>query len=204
MPYTKKAIATRRRIVENAANLIFSQGYTRTKLEQVLLSANVQKGNFYYYFESKDDLGLAVIREFGRSKVLEWLETVVKEGMDPWDNLNELVAQISLSPEVLKGHGNPVSNLALELAGVSEDFRREIDGVVTAVIDVFSEQFDKLKHAGRLEPGADPRALASYLFCMVEGAMMHYKVTRNSEALRNNLQFGMKIIKNSLQGVARD
>jgi AcrR family transcriptional regulator len=204
MPYTKKAIATRRRIVENAANLIFSQGYTRTKLEQVLLSANVQKGNFYYYFESKDDLGLAVIREFGRSKVLEWLETVVKEGIDPWDNLNELVAQISLSPEVLKGHGNPVSNLALELAGVSEDFRREIDGVVTAVIDVFSEQFDKLKRAGRLEPGADPRALGSYMFCMVEGAMMHYKVTRNTEMLRNNLHFGMKIIKNSLQSVASD
>ena len=169
MPYTKKAIATRRRIVENAANLVFSQGYTRTKLEQVLLAANVQKGNFYYYFESKDDLGLAVIREFGRSKVLEWLESVISDGADPWDNLNELVSQICQSPEMLKGHGNPVSNLALELSGVSDDFRREIDGVINAVIDVFSDQFDKLKQAGRLEPGADPRELASFLFCVGRG-----------------------------------
>ena len=204
MPYTKKAIATRRRIVENAASLIFTQGYTRTKLEQVLLSANVQKGNFYYYFESKDDLGLAVIREFGRSKVLEWLENVVKEGVDPWDNLNELVTQISLSPEVLKGHGNPVSNLALEMSSVSEDFRREIDGVITAVVDVFSDQFDKLKQAGRLEPGADPRALGTYMFCVLEGAMLHYKSSRNVELLRSNLQFGMKIVRNSLQSVRQD
>ncbi|MCB1218303.1 TetR/AcrR family transcriptional regulator [bacterium] len=201
MPYTKKAIATRRRIVENAANLIFSQGYTRTKLEQVLLAANVQKGNFYYYFESKDDLGLAVIREFGRSKVLEWLESIIRDEADPWDNITELVSQIAQSPEVLKGHGNPVSNLALELSGVSDDFRREIDGVVNAVIDVFSDQFDKLRQASRLEPGSDPRELASFLFCLVEGAMMHYKVTRNTEMLRSNLQHGMRIIRNTLQKV---
>ncbi|MCB1220909.1 MAG: TetR/AcrR family transcriptional regulator [Planctomycetales bacterium] len=204
MPYTKKAIATRRRIVENAANLIFSQGYTRTKLEQVLLAANVQKGNFYYYFESKDDLGLAVIREFGRSKVLEWLESVVTDDADPWENITELVMQITQSPEVIKGHGNPVSNLALELSGVSDDFRREIDGVVNAVIDVFADQFDKLRQAGRLEPGSDARELASYLFSLVEGSMMHYKVTRNSEILRSNLQLGMRVIRNSMQRVSQD
>jgi AcrR family transcriptional regulator len=45
-----------------AATKIFArQGYKNTSVDEIVKSASVAKGTFYYYFKSKDDLFLALI-----------------------------------------------------------------------------------------------------------------------------------------------
>src|SRR6267378_750457 len=62
-PETKsqKGAATRDQILNAASRLIHVQGYQSTSLDDVLRESGVGKGNFYYYFKSKEDLGYAII-----------------------------------------------------------------------------------------------------------------------------------------------
>ena len=56
-----KGAATRDQILNAAARLMHVQGYQSTSLDDVLRESGVGKGNFYYYFKSKEELGYAII-----------------------------------------------------------------------------------------------------------------------------------------------
>jgi TetR/AcrR family transcriptional regulator, transcriptional repressor for nem operon len=155
MKHTKKAIATRKRIVDTAAQLIFTAGYGKTKLMDVLQAANVQKGNFYYYFTSKDELGLAVMRERGRQLLLDWLNSVISPTADPWDNLTRVVTEVAHHPTSNGRPTNPLANLAYEMGELGEEFRRELANIADAVIEVLAGEFARLVAQKRLAAGSD-------------------------------------------------
>lgn len=51
---------TRERILNVAADLIRSQGYGATRVDDICKAAGVSKGAFFHYFDSKDTMGVAV------------------------------------------------------------------------------------------------------------------------------------------------
>jgi len=55
--------ATRRQLIQGAAELFEAQGYEDTTIEQIVGRANLAKGTFYQHFESKIAILLAVVRE---------------------------------------------------------------------------------------------------------------------------------------------
>src|SRR5229473_3315149 len=69
-----KGAATRDQILDAASRLIHLQGYHCTSLDDVLRESGVGKGNFYYYFKSKEDLGYAIIERLVRGFVDRTLE----------------------------------------------------------------------------------------------------------------------------------
>jgi Transcriptional regulator len=64
-----KGAATRDQILDAAGRLIHLQGYHCTSLDDVLRETGVGKGNFYYYFKSKEELGYAIIDRLVRGFV---------------------------------------------------------------------------------------------------------------------------------------
>ncbi len=69
-----KGAATRDQILNAAARLMHVQGYQSTSLDDVLRESGVSKGNFYYYFKSKEDLGYAIIDRITQGFVERSLE----------------------------------------------------------------------------------------------------------------------------------
>src|SRR5689334_12394519 len=57
----KRSDDTREQIIHAAAELLATQGYTATSLEQVAAHAGITKGTIYYHFESKEALYWAVV-----------------------------------------------------------------------------------------------------------------------------------------------
>src|ERR1700749_3289268 len=60
-PRTEKGRATRNRVLDAAAALVFEHGVAGTPLDDVGAAANVSKGQLYHYFADKEDLVHAVI-----------------------------------------------------------------------------------------------------------------------------------------------
>jgi AcrR family transcriptional regulator len=58
---TAGGAATRSRIVEAAADLIYAHGVERTSLDDVMAASGVSKSQLYHYFADKDALVLEVI-----------------------------------------------------------------------------------------------------------------------------------------------
>lgn len=64
MPRQARAEATRRRIIDSAVDLFAELGYGEAGLADVLQRAGVSKGAFYYHFDSKESVAVAIIKEY--------------------------------------------------------------------------------------------------------------------------------------------
>ncbi|GMQ56537.1 TetR/AcrR family transcriptional regulator [Vallitalea sediminicola] len=155
-------------IVLTAARLIHEHGYHHVGIKSILDELNIPKGSFYYYFKSKEDLGIAIIELYIRdtSDCLDHCEKNLK-GLKKFFNIffNRLI-ELSLR------RGCPVGNLILELADENELFRVKLmewySVVKTWSIEVLTnENID------------DPEDKAKALFAAFEGTMLVSKLEKD-------------------------
>lgn len=73
-------------LLDAALALFVEKGYAATRLEEVAARAGVSKGTLYLYFDSKEALFKAVVRE-GLVPLLEEGETLVAQSNAPADEL---------------------------------------------------------------------------------------------------------------------
>jgi AcrR family transcriptional regulator len=74
MVATDKGTETRRHIIDVAARAFAENGYAGTSLNDVIRATGLTKGGFYFHFESKSELALAVldqVRADWRNSVLD-------------------------------------------------------------------------------------------------------------------------------------
>jgi TetR/AcrR family transcriptional repressor of nem operon len=159
---SQKGAATRDQILNAASRLIHVQGYQSTSLDDVLRESGVGKGNFYYYFKSKEELGYAIIDRI--------TQTFIERGLGPAfadveaDPVTQLHAFFERVVEAQRQRncvgGCAMGNLASELSDVHEGFRRG-------------------QRSGRLRADADASRVAQFLVAGLEGAILLGKVTRD-------------------------
>src|SRR3954466_4152405 len=58
---TRPSVTTRSDLIEAGTALILEKGYNHCGLDQILKSAGVHKGSFYYFFKNKEEFGLQVV-----------------------------------------------------------------------------------------------------------------------------------------------
>jgi len=65
----------RQHILDTAQNIIAGRGFTAVGLSEILKSANVPKGSFYHYFNSKEAFGEALLESYFSDYMVQ-LETL--------------------------------------------------------------------------------------------------------------------------------
>lgn len=101
------------RLIEAAKVLIHQQGFNLTTLADIAQEADVPLGNVYYYFKTKEAIGMAVIEK----RAHEWAERMAQWNLIP-DALNKLYALVQYSLEELEltaRFGCPIGGLCQEL-----------------------------------------------------------------------------------------
>lgn len=76
---------TREKIIKTAWKLFYEEGFAETTINDIIREADISKGTFYYYFNSKDDL-LSTLSEV-LDREYERLEGEEPEGMSCFDKL---------------------------------------------------------------------------------------------------------------------
>jgi TetR/AcrR family transcriptional repressor of nem operon len=182
-PETKsqKGAATRDQILNAASRLIHVQGYQSTSLDDVLRESGVGKGNFYYYFKSKEELGYAIIDRIRRAFIERGLEPAFADtDADPIGQLHAFFDRVLDSQRQLNCVGGcAMGNLACELSDVHEGFRQQLAGIFDVYRDHLAETIRRGQQSGRLRPDADATRVAQFLVGGLEGAILLGKVTRD-------------------------
>jgi AcrR family transcriptional regulator len=76
---------TREKIIKTAWKLFYEEGFAETTINDIIREADISKGTFYYYFNSKDDL-LGTLSEV-LEREYERLEGEEPEGLSCFDKL---------------------------------------------------------------------------------------------------------------------
>jgi AcrR family transcriptional regulator len=187
---TARGAATRSRIVNAAADLMYEHGVDRTSLDEVMAASGVSKSQLYHYFEDKDALILAVI-------VLQ-AERVLDAQQPHLDGLDSLPAIRAWRDAIVRlniithGRGCPLGSLASELANDSEQARQRLATSFAMWRDRIELGLKKMRERGQLAVSADPQELAIALLTAVQGGLLLAKTTHSSRPLEIALDMAVE------------
>ncbi|MEW6139030.1 MAG: TetR/AcrR family transcriptional regulator [Thermodesulfobacteriota bacterium] len=89
MVATSKGEKTRARVLAVARELINQKGFRSTSVNDIIEASGVKKGNLYFHFAGKEELGLAVLGQ-AHKELMEFLSKSMK-GERPRERLSSLL-----------------------------------------------------------------------------------------------------------------
>ncbi len=138
----------RRQILPAAAALFARRGYHRARLQEIADEAGVAAGTIYNYFESKEDLLLALLAAMANESVPTGFAQV-GESEDAEANLARLLrdrlAMLDRNRELVKA-------VAPEMIVHKHLFREYIERVVVPVLEHLQPLFEHATEVGLLRP----------------------------------------------------
>jgi TetR/AcrR family transcriptional regulator, transcriptional repressor for nem operon len=186
---TARGAATRARIVEAAADLIYAHGVEQTSLDEVMAASGVSKSQLYHYFADKDALVLDVI-----ARQTERVLDAQRPHLEALDSLPAFKAwrnAILRLNKAAHGKGCPLGSLASELANDSEPARKRLADSFSMWRDRIQNGLAKMRERGELSASADPHDLALALLSAVEGGLLLAKTTHSSRPLELSLDMAI-------------
>jgi len=190
---------TREEIIRKGAELIHAQGFNATGLQQILQTAGIPKGSFYFYFKSKEDFGLEIINYFNATISAIFTRYLSDKKMPPLKRLGKLF-EFFESAFQKNGYalGCPIGNLSLELADTNERLRLHLVGVIETLITQIELCLQEAKREKSIPASLNTADTARFIFHGFEGAVLHMKVVKSIEpfqAFRSYLTGYLKNIK---------
>lgn len=183
---TDKGQATRARILEHAAELIYTKGVHATNNEQLRRAAGVSGSQLNHYFPTKESLVLAVIA-WQAERVLTFHRS---ERFACFDNLDALRAwaDFYVGYERSYQEGCSLGSLASEIIKTDLDVHDELASAFDQWRDIFRDGLERMRQLGRISAEADPTQLANLLLAAYQGGMLLAQVARDIAPLRDALQ----------------
>ncbi len=169
---TTKGMATRERIVNGAADLMFLKGVRRTSLEDVRSAARVSGSQLGHYFDDKSDLTRRVI-EARASAMDAFLAQPRLGGLASLDALKAWAnACIEDSEPVHLRGGCPYGSLVSEVLEYDRNLADDLARGYDAVLERFRAGLEGAKLAGDIGPNSDVDHLAAVLLAAHQGGTM--------------------------------
>ncbi|MDT5260674.1 MAG: hypothetical protein QOD10_5754 [Mycobacterium sp.] len=182
--FTRKGLATRARIVDVAARLMFERGVANTSIDQVRRTAEVGGSQISHYFRDKRDLTRHVVAS-RRNNVHAFHTQPQLNGLDSLDALRAWAdACVSDIDAVYRVGGCVYGSLAGELIEADDQVHDDLSAGYDEWIELFAAGLTAMRRRGDLRPDADPRHLAVSLVTAHQGGAMITYATGDPEPMR--------------------
>jgi AcrR family transcriptional regulator len=160
----------REKILEVAAHLFAGKGFRNTNIAEIAKNTGVAEGTIFYHFKTKEELFLAILREFKSSIARDFSEYEksghLRSGLAKAEQLVSFYLSYSISMEerflLLHRHD------AYELSEANPLFREELEAIYNCFVDVFDSAVVEGQKDGSINDEIPPRKVAMILFALVD------------------------------------
>lgn len=175
-----KGADTKLRIIRTAADLFHKQGLHATSPDEIIEVSETGKGQFYYYFKSKEGL----VHE-----VLLWHLASIRDGSSPikydissWRDLETwFYSHIELQKSFGMSRGCPFGTAANEITDREEKARQDLSLIFEVIKNKLAAYFIREKSQRRLSRDANEQSLADFCIAAIQRAMLVGKLRRSSD-----------------------
>ena len=171
---------TRDQIIDTTSDLMESQGYHATGLNQIVAESGAPKGSLYHYFPGgKEEMAAEAIDRTGR-QLEERIRANLPPGVAPAEALRDFAHTIAFHIEA-SGYraGGPLTAVAMETATNSERLNRACRDAFERVITAFTE---RLVSEGT--PAESARGLSVFVTAAFEGGIILSRTYHSGDPLR--------------------
>jgi len=182
------------KILTVGIDLFSKKGYHNVGLKEILKTAEVPKGSFYHYFESKEDFGLQVINKYSSLGVVNFQRALEDETLSPKNRIIEFYAKMIehyLNKECREGC--LMGNSSNELSDLAESFSNVIAHEFNLWQDALEKCIVEAQDLGEITADIESRMLASFVLNSWEGALLRMKCEKTVEPLRDFIN-GLNIL----------
>ena len=172
-------VSRRAALLAATRRLALSKGLPATTVDEICDVAGVTKGSFYYYFASKDEIGLACLDDYfadltGALTGGDWAQH--SSARDRLAAFLAHAAEVSVGPAL--EHGCLMGSFAIDLA----ERQRPVQEALATMFSAMRDLVASLIAAAAAEAGRDldAAALADQFLATVEGAVVLAKGHRDS------------------------
>lgn len=163
-------------ILEAACQLMETQGYHATGVNQILETSGAPKGSMYYYFpEGKEGLTEQVVLSRGRS-VAANIERLLAEKEDTAEAIRHFLLMVAGYVEAADYQsGGPITAIAMEVASTNERLNKACQEAFGLWQQAFAERLLKDGY-----PAAQADQLATLIVSAIEGATVLARTERST------------------------
>jgi TetR/AcrR family transcriptional regulator, transcriptional repressor for nem operon len=181
-----RASDAREKILTSAQSLIELRGYSALGVAEICTAAGVPKGSFYYFFESKEALALAVIDAQWEAQRRGWAR-VLHSDRPPLERLRQLLEETVAGQRAGQQSCGTVSgclfgNLTLELSNQTETIRERLQEIFGAQLEMAEVVITEALDRGDIDVN-DTRMAARSLIAQLEGQILFAKLYNDTQRL---------------------
>lgn len=167
------------KIVQAADQLFYVHGYNQTSFSDIAEETGIPRGNFYYYFKTKDEILTAVL-EYRHQQVEELLEACESHSTEAREQLVFLIDVLVREEDNIIKYGCPMGTLSSELSKSSLTLQQH----VAVIFETLRQWIDnKMSAAGF---GDRSRALSMEVLSRLQGTTVLANVYHDVEFLRRS------------------
>lgn len=112
----KEPEVRRKELIDTAERLFIAQGYDQTSISDIVKEVNVSQGAYYYYFDSKEDVLVAVMEKQIALMESDFIQIANNSDLDEAAKLNSMINRflsISASGKKIIGYIHQAKNATL-------------------------------------------------------------------------------------------
>lgn len=177
-------LGTKEKILHEAQQLVYMNGFRATSVDAIAKASGVKKANVFYYFPTKEALGLELLDRMATYILDNMLAPIFADDRHPAEQIRDYIRLIRTGLEEGNCQGGcPLGNMALEMADVDEDFRTRLVRFFEELGSLIEGALQRGLEKGLYRDTLDPSATAAFIVSSVQGAIMLAKTKREPEAL---------------------
>ncbi|KZY47586.1 TetR family transcriptional regulator [Roseovarius sp. HI0049] len=178
MRTTDKPKDVKAHILDSARALVAARGFSGVGLSEIVAAAGVPKGSFYYYFESKESFGQALLEQYFDNYLAE-LDTMLSSDLSARERLLTYWRFWRKNQETDDPKGKCLAvKLGAEVSDISEDMRLELRKGTSKIVGRLCQTVKDGFRDGSIESSRNPFDIAETLYQLWLGASVMAKIER--------------------------
>jgi TetR/AcrR family transcriptional repressor of nem operon len=186
----RENLDTRDALIRSGTAILTEQGFIAAGIDAILRQVGVPKGSFYYYFDSKEAFGEAIIENYASFFAHMLDKHLLNESLAPLDRLQAFVADAARGMAKYQfRRGCLIGNLGQEVSNLPPNYRQQLIAILQSWERRVEECLERARQQNTLAAQADCRELAAYFWAGWEGAVMRAKLNANADPLHNFISY---------------
>lgn len=175
---------TRALLIRSGLEHLTQSGFVGSGLDKILKQVGVPKGSFYFYFDSKEAFGLAVIESYDSYFANKLDVALLDETYSPLTRLANFVedAKNGMFRHDFK-RGCLVGNLEQEIDALPSSYRQKLIDIYHKWQSRVERCLVQAQQAGELSAEADCQAMAEFFWVGWEGAVSRARLEQSVRPL---------------------
>ena len=187
------------RLKDAALALIWEESYGAVTIDDICNRADVKKGSFYYFFNSKAELAVAALEKMWLTEWKPKLDQTFSSSVDPIARLTTYLGGIyesQLATKVRTGKvlGCPACSVGSETSSLANDVNAKVREILGRKRRYYEAVIRDALAEGSIEP-CDPAQKASALIALIEGMVGQARIMNDPEVLRSLPAMGLEMLR---------